>query len=184
MKLKLQTATRAEESSTQKQPTQLNMVAVWGRKPAKRPKSTPNLTSSFFSLPRSECIWSWRLQERDFNLVRSAGAALCASRACGNPARNGPKHISKVSVFSSPTPFSLFTAARQTPGSSDKLRLRRPGREGSEQVGQLEIQWELRTPTRPGAASLLLRSSELAVTGSAAARTVRGASAQRRDREC
>lgn len=132
MKLKLQTATRAEERSTQKQPTQLNMVAARGRKPAKRPKSTPNLTSSFFSLPRSECIWSSRLQERDFNLVRSARAALCESRASGNSARNRPKHISKVSVNSSHTPLSFCTAARQTPRSSDKLRLRRPGREGSE----------------------------------------------------
>ncbi|CAG00406.1 unnamed protein product [Tetraodon nigroviridis] len=115
MKLKLQTATRAEERSTQKQPTQLNMVAARGRKPAKRPKSTPKLTSSsFFSLPRSECIWSSRLQERDFNLVRSSRAALSESRASGCSARNCPKHMSQVSINSSHTPLSCFAAARRT----------------------------------------------------------------------
>lgn len=138
MKLKLQTATRAEERSTQKQPTQLNMVAALGSKPAKRPKWSPNLTSSFFSLPRSECIWSSRLQERDVNLVRSARAVLCVSRASGNSARNRPKHISKVSVNSSHTPFSFLTAGIQTPGSLGKLGLRSPAREGPEQVGQVE----------------------------------------------
>lgn len=158
MKLKLQTATRAEDRSTQKQPTQLNMVAARGRKPAKRPKSSPNLTfsssSSFFPLHRSECIWSSRLQEREFNLVRSATAALCASRASGISARNRPKHMSKVSVHSSHAPFCCPTAARQTPEAPDKLRLRKPTGEGSEQA---EIQSELRTRTCPGSASLLLR---------------------------
>lgn len=114
MKLKLQTATRTEERSTQKQPTQLNMVAARATKPTERPKSTPNRTSSsFFSLPRSECIWSSHLQERDFNLVRSARAALCVSRAPGNSARERPKHISKMRVNSSHTPFSFFHCCQE-----------------------------------------------------------------------
>lgn len=141
MKLKLQTATRAEERSTQKQPTQLNMVAARATKPSERPKSTPNRTSSsFFSLPRSECIWSSHLQERDFNLVRSARAALCVSRASGNSARERPKHISKVRVNSSHTPFSFFHCCQEKGQDHEeeekKLGLSRPGRGVS---GQVEI---------------------------------------------
>lgn len=129
MKLKLQTATRAEDRSTQKQPTQLNMVAARARKPAERPKSTPNLTSSsFFSLPRSECIWISHLQERDFNLVRSARAALCVSRASGNSARKRPKHISKVRVNSSHTPFSFYHCCLD----------KRPDHQGKKNSGSVE----------------------------------------------
>lgn len=74
---------------------------------------------------------------RQLGQVRQ-GCAVCVSRASGNSARNRPKHISKVSVNSSHTPFSFLTADRQTPGSLGKLGLRSPAREGPEQVGQVK----------------------------------------------
>lgn len=49
------------------------MVAAWGRKPGDRPRSIPKPTasSSFFSRPRSECIWSSRLQGAGLQLQPS-----------------------------------------------------------------------------------------------------------------
>lgn len=49
------------------------MVAAWGRKPGDRPRSIPNpaASSSFFSRPRSECIWSSRLQGAGLQLQPS-----------------------------------------------------------------------------------------------------------------
>lgn len=59
IKLKLQTATRADDRRTQKQPTQLNILAAWGKGLGDRSIPTP---ASFFFLSSNECIWSSLVQ--------------------------------------------------------------------------------------------------------------------------
>lgn len=62
IKLKLQIATRAEDRRTQKQPTQLNILAAWGNE--QLGDSSIPTPASFFFRSSNECIWSSHTQKR------------------------------------------------------------------------------------------------------------------------
>ena len=133
MKLKLHTATRAEERSTQKQPTQLNMVAAWGTEPGDRPSSNPNpASSSFFSRPRSECICELTPSRAGLQLA----APLTSARKSLDIHRGSVQN----NIRSGPTEPTLNTSNTHEPGG---------GRRREEEGGGTAAQTRVKSPASP-----------------------------------